>query len=83
MRPGVTRRPVTSRVSAPRVSGGDPCGAGDAFAGSLTAALAEGRPHLDAVRHAVHHAARFVGQGGAGAFAARRAAPGTQPGLTG
>jgi D-beta-D-heptose 7-phosphate kinase / D-beta-D-heptose 1-phosphate adenosyltransferase len=65
---------VADVVAAPRVSGGDPCGAGDAFAGSLTAALAEGRPHLDAVRYAVHRAARFVGEGGAGAFAARRAA---------
>jgi len=63
-------------VPAPRVSGGDPCGAGDAFAGSLAAALAEGRPRLDAVRCAVHRAARFVGLGGAGAFAARRAAVG-------
>jgi sugar/nucleoside kinase (ribokinase family) len=62
------------RVAAPRVSGGDPCGAGDAFAGSLAAALAEGCPQLDAVRCAVQRAARFVGCGGAGAFAARRVA---------
>jgi D-beta-D-heptose 7-phosphate kinase / D-beta-D-heptose 1-phosphate adenosyltransferase len=61
----------TDLVAAPRVSGGDPCGAGDAFAGSLAAALAQGRSLADAVRHAVQHAARFVGRGGAGAFAAR------------
>jgi rfaE bifunctional protein kinase chain/domain len=61
-------------VAAPRVSGGDPCGAGDAFAGSLAAALADGCPRLDAVRCAVHRAAGFVGRGGAGAFAPRRAA---------
>ncbi|HEY0812039.1 MAG TPA: PfkB family carbohydrate kinase, partial [Pseudonocardia sp.] len=62
------------RVAAPRVSHGDPCGAGDAFAGSFAAALAEGKPHPDAVRHAVRRAARFVAEGGAGGFAARRAA---------
>jgi D-beta-D-heptose 7-phosphate kinase / D-beta-D-heptose 1-phosphate adenosyltransferase len=61
-------------VDAPRVAGGDPCGAGDAFAGGLAAALADGLPCADAVRHAVHHAARFVGGGGAGAFASRRPA---------
>jgi D-beta-D-heptose 7-phosphate kinase / D-beta-D-heptose 1-phosphate adenosyltransferase len=61
-------------VAAPRVSGGDPCGAGDAFAGGLAAALADGLPCPDAVRHAVHHAAAFVGRGGAGAFASRPAA---------
>jgi D-beta-D-heptose 7-phosphate kinase / D-beta-D-heptose 1-phosphate adenosyltransferase len=58
-------------VRAPRVCGGDPCGAGDAFAGGLSAALADGLPCADAVRHAVRHAARFVASGGAGAFAER------------
>ncbi len=60
-------------VAAPSVAGGDPCGAGDAFAGSLAAALAEGRSRLDAVRSAVRRAARFVGAGGAGGFATRLA----------
>ena len=58
-------------VDAPRVRGGDPCGAGDAFAGGLAAALADGLARPDAVRRAVHEAARFVGRGGAGAFARR------------
>jgi bifunctional ADP-heptose synthase (sugar kinase/adenylyltransferase) len=61
-------------VPAPLVAGGDPCGAGDAFAGSLAAALAEGQSQLDAVRCAVHRAARFVREGGAGGFAAHLAA---------
>ena len=67
---GAGRTGGSARVPARRVSGGDPCGAGDAFAGSLAAALAAGRTPLDAVRYAVHRAAHFVGQGGAGAFAA-------------
>jgi len=58
-------------IAAPHVPDGDPCGAGDAFAGGLAAALAQGRPQVEAVRYAVHRAARFVGKGGAGAFAAR------------
>jgi rfaE bifunctional protein kinase chain/domain len=61
-------------VAAPRVSGGDPCGAGDAFAGGLAAALADGLGCADAVRHAVRHAAGFVGRGGAGGFRSRPAA---------
>lgn len=59
------------QVRAPRVHGGDPCGAGDAFAGSLAVALAEGLPAVDAVRRAVLRASRFVGDGGARSFAAR------------
>ena len=73
----------TDLVGAPRVAAGDPCGAGDAFAGSLAAALAQGRPRLDAVRYAVRRAARFVGQGGAGAFAACQAAERPEPGRAG
>jgi D-beta-D-heptose 7-phosphate kinase / D-beta-D-heptose 1-phosphate adenosyltransferase len=68
-----TRGPAVS-VATPRVAGGDPCGAGDAFAGGLAAALAEGVACADAVRHAVRHAAAFVGRGGAGAFGSRPAA---------
>jgi D-beta-D-heptose 7-phosphate kinase / D-beta-D-heptose 1-phosphate adenosyltransferase len=72
---------AAAAVDAPRVSGGDPCGAGDAFAGGLAAALADGLACADAVRHAVHHAARFVGRGGAGAFASRRRALGNDDGV--
>lgn len=67
----------TCAVAAPQVAGGDPCGAGDAFAGAVTAALADGRPPVDAVRCAVRRAARFVGEGGAGTFR-----PGRRPALT-
>jgi D-beta-D-heptose 7-phosphate kinase / D-beta-D-heptose 1-phosphate adenosyltransferase len=61
-------------IAAPRVCGGDPCGAGDAFAGSLAAALARRRPLDEAVHCAVQCAAGFVGRGGAAAFATYRAA---------
>ncbi len=61
-------------VAAPHTSGGDPCGAGDAFAGGLALALARRLPRRDAVQWAVHRAARFVGEGGAGAVGTRRAA---------
>jgi rfaE bifunctional protein kinase chain/domain len=57
------------RVDAPAISGGDPCGAGDAFAGRLAAQLAHGRPVADGVRDAVLTASAFVASGGAGGFA--------------
>lgn len=60
-RPG--RPPLA--VPAPRVHGGDPCGAGDAFSGALARRLAEGVALTDATRAAVEAAARFVGRGGA------------------
>jgi rfaE bifunctional protein kinase chain/domain len=62
------------RVDAPAVSGGDPCGAGDAFAGRLAAQLAHGRPVTVGVRDAVRTASAFVACGGAGGFATRIAA---------
>lgn len=52
-------------VAAPAVDGGDPCGAGDAFAGRLAALLGAGTPAAEAVAAAVEHAAGFVGRGGA------------------
>jgi D-beta-D-heptose 7-phosphate kinase / D-beta-D-heptose 1-phosphate adenosyltransferase len=61
-------------LAAPEVSGGDPCGAGDRFAGRLAAALAEGADLPDAVATAVDAASRFVADGGAGAV--RRTARG-------
>ncbi|MDT7551610.1 MAG: D-beta-D-heptose 7-phosphate kinase / D-beta-D-heptose 1-phosphate adenosyltransferase [Pseudonocardiales bacterium] len=61
------------RVDAPAVSGGDPCGAGDAFAGRLAAELAHGRPVAVGVREAVQTASAFVASGGAGGFATRMA----------
>jgi D-beta-D-heptose 7-phosphate kinase/D-beta-D-heptose 1-phosphate adenosyltransferase len=65
VRPGAAAHPVP----APAVDGGDPCGAGDAFAGALAAALAGGAPLPTAVRTAAAGAARFVGCGGARAVA--------------
>ena len=59
------------RADTPAVSGGDPCGAGDAFAGRLAARLAHGRSVTDGVRDAVRTASAFVASGGAGGFAAR------------
>jgi sugar/nucleoside kinase (ribokinase family) len=54
-------------VHAPDVCGGDPCGAGDRFAGAAAAALAHGCDPVQAVRVAVEAAAAFVGDGGAAA----------------
>jgi bifunctional ADP-heptose synthase (sugar kinase/adenylyltransferase) len=59
------RAPLT--VPAPEVSGGDPCGAGDAFAGALASELAAGSALAQATESAVRAAARFVRAGGAGA----------------
>ena len=64
-----------SRLDVPtrRVTGGDPCGAGDAFAGRVAALLAQGAGVDGAVRGAA--AARaFVAAGGAAAMRFRRAA---------
>jgi D-beta-D-heptose 7-phosphate kinase / D-beta-D-heptose 1-phosphate adenosyltransferase len=54
-------------VPAPPADGGDPCGAGDAFAGALARALGEGAELVEAVRAAAGTAAGFVERGGAGA----------------
>jgi bifunctional ADP-heptose synthase (sugar kinase/adenylyltransferase) len=58
---------ASDRVAVPAldVSGGDPCGAGDAFAGRLAAALAAGSSLPAAVQSAVETAGRFVEAGGA------------------
>jgi len=47
-------------VPAPRVSGGDPCGAGDCFAATAAARIAQGALPSEAVRAAVHAASAFV-----------------------
>jgi len=62
VRPGAEPLPVP----APAVAHGDPCGAGDAFAGALAARLGAGTPLPDALRAANEVAARFVADGGAG-----------------
>jgi D-beta-D-heptose 7-phosphate kinase / D-beta-D-heptose 1-phosphate adenosyltransferase len=59
-------------VTAPRIKGGDPCGAGDRFAVAATAALAAGADAVEAVDVAVHSASRFVADGGAGSLARPR-----------
>ncbi|GAA2847932.1 hypothetical protein GCM10010472_01090 [Pseudonocardia halophobica] len=58
---------ASDRVAVPAldVTGGDPCGAGDAFAGRLAAALAGGSSLPAAVESAVEAAGRFVEAGGA------------------
>ncbi|MEU7815603.1 PfkB family carbohydrate kinase [Pseudonocardia sp. NPDC049154] len=58
---------ASDRVAVPAldVTGGDPCGAGDAFAGRLAAALAGGASLRAAVERAVEAAGRFVEAGGA------------------
>ncbi len=54
-------------VPARKASGGDPCGAGDRFAGATALALAAGRTGDEAVSDAVAAAGTFVAGGGAGA----------------
>jgi D-beta-D-heptose 7-phosphate kinase/D-beta-D-heptose 1-phosphate adenosyltransferase len=54
-------------VPAPRVDGGDPCGAGDRFASRLAGVLADGGSAADGVTEAVAAASSFVGAGGAAA----------------
>lgn len=55
-------------VPAPHAQASDPCGAGDRFAVSVTAALAAGLLPSEAVTRAVLESARFVATGGAGAI---------------
>ena len=70
-------------VPARAASGGDPCGAGDRFAGATALALAAGRTGDEAVSDAVAAAGTFVAGGGAGAVrrddAGRWHAPGLAP----
>jgi rfaE bifunctional protein nucleotidyltransferase chain/domain len=54
-------------VPAPLVAAGDPCGAGDQFAVSAAAMLADGATAAEAVRAAVIAASAFVAAGGAAA----------------
>lgn len=61
-------------VPAPRVSGGDPCGAGDRFASRAAGLLARGASLEEAVTGAVDAASGFVAAGGAAA-----ASPGGAP----
>ncbi|NED95929.1 bifunctional heptose 7-phosphate kinase/heptose 1-phosphate adenyltransferase [Phytoactinopolyspora alkaliphila] len=58
-------------LPAPRTSGGDACGAGDAFAATATALLGRGEVSEEAVRQAVVDASQFVADGGAAGFTAR------------
>jgi D-beta-D-heptose 7-phosphate kinase/D-beta-D-heptose 1-phosphate adenosyltransferase len=55
-------------IPAPRVPVLDPCGAGDKFAGTVTARLHAGDSTVDAVRSGTHAAARFLADGGAAGF---------------
>ena len=52
-------------VPAPKVAGGDPCGAGDRFASRAAGLLAEGASPQEAVCGAVAAASGFVAAGGA------------------
>jgi rfaE bifunctional protein nucleotidyltransferase chain/domain len=54
---------------APHASTGDPCGAGDRFAGSLALALARGAVITEAVGEAVMDVAGWLDAGGVGALA--------------
>ncbi|MCX6465724.1 MAG: PfkB family carbohydrate kinase, partial [Pseudonocardiales bacterium] len=62
------RHGARSASPAPRAADGDPCGAGDVFAGAVAAALAGGRGVDDAVHAAVARAGEFVAAGGAAGF---------------
>ncbi len=53
-------------VPVPYRATGDPCGAGDCFAATTAAALADGALPEEAVQRAVAEAAAFVSAGGAG-----------------
>ncbi|MEU3200842.1 D-glycero-beta-D-manno-heptose 1-phosphate adenylyltransferase [Streptomyces sp. NPDC006996] len=53
-------------IPAPFRAGGDPCGAGDCFAATTVAALADGLLPEEALQRAVTAAAAFVAAGGAG-----------------
>ncbi|MFJ8595291.1 D-glycero-beta-D-manno-heptose 1-phosphate adenylyltransferase [Streptomyces sp. NPDC093598] len=53
-------------VPVPYLAAGDPCGAGDCFAATTTAALADGLLPEEALQRAVAEAAAFVAAGGAG-----------------
>ncbi|MEV4416478.1 PfkB family carbohydrate kinase [Catellatospora sp. NPDC049609] len=73
--------PVPLVVAPPLVADGDTCGAGDRFAGTATAALAEGALVSEAVQAAVGAAAQFVSAGGAQHYRQRPAGPPTPAGF--
>jgi len=54
-------------IPAPRVSSGDPCGAGDCFAATAAGMIADGATAAEAVSVAVAAASAFVAEGGAAA----------------
>jgi len=62
-------------VPAPYRASGDPCGAGDCFAATTAAALADGALPEEALQRAVAEAAAFVAAGGAGNPALWRTEP--------
>ncbi|SET54248.1 D-glycero-beta-D-manno-heptose 1-phosphate adenylyltransferase [Geodermatophilus poikilotrophus] len=70
-------------VPATPVTGGDPCGAGDAFAAAAALALAEGAVTGEAVAAAVAFAGGFVARGGASAWDAVEPDVVTEPGADG
>jgi rfaE bifunctional protein nucleotidyltransferase chain/domain len=61
------RHGACAAAPAPAVAEGDPCGAGDHFAGGVAALLAGGATVDEAVAGAVAGAAEFVARGGGGA----------------
>jgi len=69
-RPGGAADPARRRYAdadpAPFRADGDPCGAGDCFAATTVAALADGLLPEEALQRAVAEAAAFVAAGGAG-----------------
>ena len=68
--------PTPMVVPAPMRCDGDPCGAGDRFAGAAAGALADGGLVSEAVQAAVADAAAFVAAGAARGYARRRASTG-------
>jgi D-beta-D-heptose 7-phosphate kinase/D-beta-D-heptose 1-phosphate adenosyltransferase len=70
-------------VPAVPVTGGDPCGAGDAFAAAAAQALADGAVTGEAVSAAVAAASAFVTRGGASAWDADEPNVVAEPGADG
>jgi D-beta-D-heptose 7-phosphate kinase/D-beta-D-heptose 1-phosphate adenosyltransferase len=68
-------------VPAVPVTGGDPCGAGDAFAAAAAQALADGAVTGEAVSAAVAAASAFVARGGASAWDADEPNVAAEPGV--
>jgi rfaE bifunctional protein nucleotidyltransferase chain/domain/rfaE bifunctional protein kinase chain/domain len=64
--------PTPMVIPAPMRCDGDPCGAGDRFAGAAAGALADGALVSEAVQAAVADAAAFVAAGAARGYARRR-----------